>query len=254
LLFKHKYMACDRIHYKGHKKAPEGQPKTYCEKYCDPDKNVHFEKKPTERCEETFQWLSRYKSACKHQSMTRRRSFVCFVCEDHNLENDHKLNTLKATLAKTKEGSKQGKEPGYGDQELVDVLGKELGDDGSASGCSDVEDNAAAGDEASLQPCVPTFTGFVVVPAAPAVEGGALVGREIAVRWPDDEGKWLQAKVMLYRQRSGRMLTQNYQVKYTMDHTTYRHVLTAATYNYTADAPLDAWVLLEKASSSTSSC
>jgi hypothetical protein len=53
-------LTCDRLHFKNHKKAKEGEDKTFCQLHCDPDLNPRLEGVPTERQEETFQWVSRF--------------------------------------------------------------------------------------------------------------------------------------------------------------------------------------------------
>jgi hypothetical protein len=79
-----------------------------------------------------------------------------------------------------------------------------------------------------------------------------LVGATIGVRWPDDEGNWLLGVVRLQRGRKQgaqsqyKQHKQNYDVYYPGDNTRVSHALNDKTYNPTADAPRDAWVLLKE--------
>ena len=55
-------LACDRMHYAGHKKAAIGEALTWCEQCCNPDNIPEFDKVLTEKAEEAFQ-VSRF---CEH--------------------------------------------------------------------------------------------------------------------------------------------------------------------------------------------
>jgi hypothetical protein len=128
----------------------------------------------------------------------------------------------------------------------------------------DEEGSGAEGEEGVLQvdseelpplpavtPLAPQFPGHSVVQHAPATwSTGELVGETIGVRWPDDEGNWLLGEVRLQRgrkqgaQRHYKQHKQNYDVYYPGDNTKVSHELNDRTYNPSADAPREAWVLL----------
>ena len=93
-----KFLACDRMHYKNHKKAPPGKEKTYCELHCDPDKIRAFDGMKTEMAETTFSWLSRYKAMCRRISSYRFRFFLWAITRSHNrwviMCTQHSLSSL----------------------------------------------------------------------------------------------------------------------------------------------------------------
>jgi hypothetical protein len=89
-----KYLRIDRFHEGNHKD------KGFCGTWCHPDrcnpacedecsvvdgdKCRVFEGVKTEKCEETFQWLSRYRFMCRHMSKARYHFFISEMCEMHN--------------------------------------------------------------------------------------------------------------------------------------------------------------------------
>jgi hypothetical protein len=51
----------------------------------------------TEKCEETFQWLSRYRFMCRHMSKARYHFFLSEMFEMHNGEMERKLKEGKGS-------------------------------------------------------------------------------------------------------------------------------------------------------------
>jgi hypothetical protein len=96
---------------------------------------------------------------------------------------------------------------------------------------------------------LPHFDGMVLVEKCPDVSDNKLQGKVVAVKWAPDDGNWVQGRVMKERQRSGKQLKKNYTVRYIEDDecSEYYHVLTGATYRFGSEAPLDSWVMLERA-------
>jgi hypothetical protein len=78
------------------------------------------------------------------------------------------------------------------------------------------------------------------------VKSGKLVGAQVAVRWPDDEGGWVQATVKAERMYRGvQQRTNNYDIVYTDNVSKiYRLPLFPHNYSMSKTAPVGSWVHL----------